>query len=242
MVSQETPLTGFIRERISTKGIVRPMEPESEIKALRMPGGTIGVINELSAKRYLDAQAVWDKKFKDTLKVISKQRQKNLEHSEVEDKARLKRLKESGHFQNGDTNEMNKVLNSANWNWAWVLAGDENPPPAALVARRDTAEARRLSKIADEAVEEKERTLSGNSLWTSIVNTLTKGPDAASRGSPLLSYLAQLADLLHGFQLPHPLCGISRASLMTFILCPPLRLPVPLVSPSDPTACLLRLP
>jgi hypothetical protein len=178
-VLQKTPLTGFIRERVSTKGIVQPMEPEGEIKALKMPVGTVGVINEPSAKRYLEAQAVWDKKFKDTLKTISKQRQKNLEHSEVEDKARLDRLKESAPFQNRDTNEMNKVLNSTNWSWAWVHAGDENPPPAALVARRDTAEARRLSKIADEAVEEKERILSGNNLWTIIVNTLTKGPDAA---------------------------------------------------------------
>jgi len=164
------------------------MEPESQFKALKMPVGTVGVINELSAKRYLDAQGVCDKKFKDTLKTISKQRQKHLEHSEIEDKARLSKLKESAPFQKGDTDEMNKVLNSANWSWAWVLAGDENPPPAALVARRDTAEARRLSKIADEAVEEKERVLSGNNLWTIIVNTLTKGPDAAPRKSPLLLY------------------------------------------------------
>lgn len=192
MVLQETPLSGFIRERISTKGIVRPMEPESDIKALKMLEGTVGVINELTAKRYLEAQAVWDKKFKDTLKTISKQRQSHLEHSEVEDKARLKRLKESANFKTGDANEMNKVLNSANWSWAWVLAGDENPPSAALVARRDTAEARRLSKIADEAVEEKERVLSGNNLWTVIVNALTKGPDAASCRFPLMLYLARV--------------------------------------------------
>lgn len=184
---QETPLTGFIRERVSTKGIVQPMEPEGEIKALKMPVGTVGVINELSAKRYLEAQALWDKKFKDTLKTVSKQRQKNLEHSEVEDKARLDRLTESAPFQKGDIDEVNKVLNSSNWSWAWVHAGDENPPSAAIVARRDTAEARRLSKIADEAVEEKERILSGNNLWTIIVNTLTKGPDVAPGRSPILA-------------------------------------------------------
>ena len=190
MALQETPLTGFIRQRISTKGIVRLMEPESQLKALTMPVGTVGMINELSAQRYLEAQDVWDKRFKDTLKAISKQRQRNLEHSEIEDKARLDRLKESAPFQKGDTDEMNKVLNSTNWSWAWVLAGDENPPPAALVARRDTAEARRLSKIADEAVEEKEQLLSGNNLWTIIVNTLTKGPDAAPCRSPPLLYPA----------------------------------------------------
>jgi len=195
MPLQETPLTGFIRERVSTKGIVRPMEPETEIKALRMPVGTVGVINEPSAKRYLDAQAAWDKKFKETMKTIYKQRQKNLEHSEVEDKARLNRLNESAPFQKGDTDEMNKVLNSANWSWAWVLAGDENPPSAALVARRDTVEARRLSKIADEAVEEKERTLSGNNLWTIIVSTLTKGPDATPCGSLYSCILHKLANL-----------------------------------------------
>jgi len=185
------------------------MEPESQIKALKMPVGTVGVINELSAKRYLDAQAVSDKKFKETKKSITKQRTKNLAHSDIEDKARLNRLKESAPFQNGDTDEMNKVLNSANWSWAWVLAGDENPPSAALVTRRDTAEARRLSRIADEAVEEKERALSGNNLWTVIVNTLTKGPDVAPRRSPFISCTNRL--IFAWFPAPLPILRTKQS-------------------------------
>lgn len=65
------------------------------------------------------------------------------------------------------------VLGSRHWTWGWVLEG-ENPPPASIVSRRDTEEARRLSKFADRQLGpgDAEHQLSGNHLWSVIVEAL----------------------------------------------------------------------
>lgn len=34
--------TGMIRERVSTRGVIRPLEPEEDIKGLHMPEEEIG--------------------------------------------------------------------------------------------------------------------------------------------------------------------------------------------------------
>lgn len=175
----------MIRERVSTKGIIRDMEPEDEITALELTTGMVGMVNEIGVKRYLDAQSAWDKKFKDAMKAVSKHRKKQIASGEAEDRVRFKRLKEAVFTKDVDESEKNKVLNSPKWSWAWVVSGDENPPPSSIVARRDTVEARRLSKIADEAVEEKESSMSGNSLWTTIANVLTTSTDLAPPKSPI---------------------------------------------------------
>ncbi|KAG8806396.1 hypothetical protein FRC17_005038, partial [Serendipita sp. 399] len=172
------PLTnGMIRERVSTKGIVRDMEPESECSALEMTIENIGMVNELGVKRYLDAQTVWEKKFKDALKSIAKHRKRHIDAAEAEDNSRISKLKATVLSKEKDDEERNKVLNSANWSWAWVIDGNENPPPSSIVARRDTAEARRLSKFADEIIEERETRISGNGLWAMITSALTNGPE-----------------------------------------------------------------
>ncbi len=62
---------------------------------------------------------------------------------------------------------------AASWAWAWAIDGDERPPASSIVARRDTEEARRLSKIADLPIVGDEHHLSGNNLWSFIVNVLT---------------------------------------------------------------------
>ena len=61
------------------------------------------------------------------------------------------------------------------WTWAWAL-DDEHPPPSSIVSRRDTAEARRLARVADLSVEQEESKLSGNMLWSVLVNFLTVHP------------------------------------------------------------------
>lgn len=53
----------MIRERISTRGLRRPLEDEKDIPALHVPQEEIGMIKELPAKRYLTGQALWDKKY-----------------------------------------------------------------------------------------------------------------------------------------------------------------------------------
>lgn len=62
---------------------------------------------------------------------------------------------------------------AASWTWAWAIDGNEHPPPSSIVARRDTEEARRLSKIADQPPDVNDRYLSGNNLWTVLVNALS---------------------------------------------------------------------
>jgi hypothetical protein len=61
------------------------------------------------------------------------------------------------------------------WTWAWAL-DDEHPPPTSIVSRRDTAEARNLARVADLCVGQEESRLSGNMLWSVLVNFLTAHP------------------------------------------------------------------
>lgn len=146
----------------------------------------LGMVNEFGVKRYLDAQGIWEKRFKDTLKSVGKQRRKQIDEAEKEDSSRFTKLKASVMARDTDDANKNFLLNSDKWSWSWVVSGDENPPPSSIVARRDTAEARRLSKIADEAVEGAESRMSGNNLWQIIVNALTAGPEHSPK-SPITS-------------------------------------------------------
>ena len=70
------------------------------------------------------------------------------------------------------------LKSSGSWGWAWALDADERPPPSSIVARRDTQEAVKLARIADQAVlAEEDVVISGNNLWTLMVNFLTASPD-----------------------------------------------------------------
>jgi hypothetical protein len=53
----------MIRERVSTRGIIRPLEDEDDLPALQVPFEELGMIKELPAKRYLTGQGLWDKKY-----------------------------------------------------------------------------------------------------------------------------------------------------------------------------------
>ena len=74
------------------------------------------------------------------------------------------------------------LISAGSWPWAWALDVDEAPPPSSIVARRDTEEARRLMRIADQALLMDEDTMSGNHLWNVIVKFLTKSPDKHRQG------------------------------------------------------------
>ena len=64
----------MIRERISTRGVIRPLEPESELDAFQLPPELIGEISELAVRRYMDGQARFSRKFGKTAKAIEKAR------------------------------------------------------------------------------------------------------------------------------------------------------------------------
>jgi hypothetical protein len=65
---------------------------------------------------------------------------------------------------------------SGSWSWAWALESDERPPPSSIVSRRDTQEARQLARIADQASLENDSSMSGNHLWSMLVDALTSPP------------------------------------------------------------------
>jgi hypothetical protein len=69
----------MIRERVSIRGVLRPLEPKSEIPPLSLPLHRLGKINESVARRYLIGQDLWAKKFSKTAKKIELKRRKNLE-------------------------------------------------------------------------------------------------------------------------------------------------------------------
>lgn len=82
----------MIRERVSTTGVCRPLEPASELAALNLPHDEIGVIKEGQATRYLNGQHLWDKKFHRTAKQVEKHRRKNLKEARERDGHKLARL------------------------------------------------------------------------------------------------------------------------------------------------------
>jgi hypothetical protein len=69
----------MIRDRVSFRGVIRPLEPESEIPALLFPSGYIGVLLEPIARRFVEGQALWAKKFAKAAKRVASERIKNLE-------------------------------------------------------------------------------------------------------------------------------------------------------------------
>lgn len=68
----------MIRERVDSHGVLRPLEPASELGALQMPADEIGTIKEGPALRYLTGQYLWDKKYSHARKTVARHRQKNL--------------------------------------------------------------------------------------------------------------------------------------------------------------------
>jgi hypothetical protein len=193
----------MIRERVSTQGIVRPLEPAPELDAFQVPPETIGKLSEISVRRYLDARAEFDKRFASTIKTIEKHRRRNLELAKNDTKRSM------GIFQNAFTLGGSQATSdepsygiadglrasSGSWGWAWVLDEQERPPPSSIVSRRDTTEARRLAKIADQSVLQNDQSLSGNNFWSVVVNFLTVTPDRHSSGTT--------SSLLHPTRLPN---------------------------------------
>lgn len=170
----------MIRERVSTRGEIRPLEPESELSAFQIAPEDVGAIPELSIRRYMDGKAKYDKKFASTTKQIEKQRQRNYNLAKKEGVRTMSQLQEylaKAEEEEKHRKSMEERKNfavSGSWNWGWALDGDERPPPSSIASRRDTEEARTLAKIADFMPE---NTLSGNNLWSHLVNFLTVNPD-----------------------------------------------------------------
>ncbi|KAG2347393.1 alpha/beta-hydrolase [Suillus weaverae] len=178
---------GMIRERVSTSGVLRPLEPEADLDVFHTPPEIIGELSELAVRRYIEGKGKFDKKFAKDRHAIQKQRHRNLELSRKDIMKNIAQLQDShgSRTKNGkekahDTvNGIKEGLEaaSASWSWAWALDVDERPPPSSIVSRRDTDEARRLARIADQAVLQEHSQMNANSLWAVIVNFLTITPE-----------------------------------------------------------------
>jgi hypothetical protein len=171
----------MIRERVSTQGVIRPLEPEEELDALHVPSDMIGVIPELAVRRYIDAVTHFEKKFSRAIKAIEKDRRRNLERAKEDIHIHMAQLqaflwgKEKDVERKGIKEGLKAM--SGSWGWAWALDGQERPPPSSIVSRRDTDEARRLARIADKSVMSDDGAVSGNNLWSIVVNFLSHAPE-----------------------------------------------------------------
>ncbi|KAJ4483550.1 hypothetical protein J3R30DRAFT_3285414 [Lentinula aciculospora] len=203
----------MIRERVSTRGVIRPLEPPSDLSALSIPPQLIGEISERAVRRYIEGRTLFDHKFSGTRKVIEQRRKKHLMKARSDTTKNISALKgsvererrkmrqderseeEDHDFDSSYLTNSNKgstpfnietaLLASSGWSWSWALDHNEHPPPSSLVARRDTHEALILARIADQAVLQDEQggVLSGNNLWGIIVGFLT--PTGNGNGSAI---------------------------------------------------------
>lgn len=91
----------MIRERISTTGVVRPLEPEDQMSMLKVDKEDVGLIKEAPVKRYLagsessaprqlvrpahasrlPAEAILERKFRRTYKSVQKEREREFSQS-----------------------------------------------------------------------------------------------------------------------------------------------------------------
>jgi len=180
----------MIRERVSTQGVIRPLEPESELDAFKVPEELVGTLSELAIRRYLNGEAHFRQKFAHTYKAIEKTRKKYLEREAKQEGNPLERFRTSKNSGKGGVNPngsrlriRSSIMNCPGWGYAWALDELERPPPSSIVARRDTEEARKLAEIADRALVEDTTGLNANSLWSVMVNFLTVTPDRKDTGS-----------------------------------------------------------
>lgn len=207
---------GMIRERVSTQGVIRPLESEDKLPATTVAPELIGVVSELAVRRYLEGHDKFQRKFQNQYKQIEKQRIRNIKRAKEETERSLPQLQEALFREEDDPQDkraasakakgkriadaLRTTTGSGSWTWAWAL-DEEHPPPSSIAARRDTQEARTLARVADHS---EEGGLSGNTLWSMITTFLTAGPgnmsglqasaDVAKEGQETRSAVEQMME------------------------------------------------
>lgn len=131
----------MIRERVSTQGIIRPLEQEEDLPAFRLSPQLIGITPEVVLERYMAAKQAADQKFASTIKSIEKARMRNIERASQDFAQRAAALQCYLRSAGGAGGEA--------WRLAWALDADERPPPSSIVGRLDTEEAMRFAQAAD---------------------------------------------------------------------------------------------
>lgn len=121
----------FVRQRISIKGVPRPMEPESEIPALQLPIDEIGIVKEAPVVRWLTGLQMYDKKYKSSAKKARKTRERNVHRAQMLlDRARTAGMPVDELLVTGEDEEsrLPDVLDIIH----------EHPSRSAICGRRDT--------------------------------------------------------------------------------------------------------
>ncbi len=116
----------MIRERVSTQGVIRPLEHQDDLPAFTLPAHLVGVIPERVLSRYMSAKHAADAKFASTIRNIEKMRRRNIERA-------CRELAQQP---------------AGGWRREWALDQDERPPPSSIVGRLDTEEALRFAGAA----------------------------------------------------------------------------------------------
>jgi hypothetical protein len=170
--------TNFIRERVSSRGLIRPLESESELPALQLEEIHVGAIHEHSLERYREGKAKYEDEFSSTLKRIKKERTRSLELANKGGKKPVGHLESRANSYPLDASTVGGVGATAGpfWNLSWPLDESETPPPSSIASRRNTRESVELAVIADH---KPEKTTGGDSTWQHLVESL-RGHDVLS--------------------------------------------------------------
>ncbi|KAI0317105.1 hypothetical protein OF83DRAFT_1172261 [Amylostereum chailletii] len=182
----------MLRERVSTQGVVRALEPAASLGAFSLPLAQVGVLPEAAVARYAAGKAKLEKKFARTSARIAEHRRQNLERAKQDITAHVAKIEHyltrqeeaqaAGGGQREGGRKEEALEATASWSLAWAFDAEERPPPSSIVARRDTAEAIELARVADQALFASEKTISGNNLWGMVLNFFTVTPDKEGRG------------------------------------------------------------
>ena len=139
----------MIRERVDTRGKIRPMEPEPEMQALKMKPAEIGMIKEGPAVRYMTGQAIWAKKFHKEAKRVTKRKAANeVKAEEILRKAVQKGLLSQGRGAAAPYDNGSKAHWTSEARFGPTDILDETPPPSAIAGRRDTEDALALLRTS----------------------------------------------------------------------------------------------
>lgn len=144
----------MIRERVNIDGISRSMEDAAEIPALNIKPGQIGLIKEEPCLRWYEGQQIWDERYhKQAVSALKRRRRLSRQYEQL-----LRHAKESGLVLLRDSSpSLENALKMRPSNqsirtiaaqiqeerrWGPLDLDDENPPPSAIVGRRDTVRLR----------------------------------------------------------------------------------------------------
>ena len=147
----------MVRQRVDIQGRVRQMEAREEIPCLKLSASDIGLLREAPARRWLEGQQKWDRKFKGTAKSVTKKRKK----IEEQYAKTIERAKELGLIHSPEetasilTIDGDMYADGANADgeiqrgrrWGPLDLDTEDPPPSAIAGRRDTVRSSTFTSV-----------------------------------------------------------------------------------------------